>query len=86
AGQIVESAPVREFYANPRGNEAGIHISQDHGEGMIIHGTRQWTDYRVDAGVTVHLGRYAGLATGRATGRSSGSGAPGVEADVPAVR
>ncbi len=47
---------------NFRGYAAGIRISQDRGEGLIIHGTRQWTDYRVDAGVTVHLGRYAGLA------------------------
>ncbi len=47
---------------NFRGYEAGIRISQDRGEGLIIHGTQQWTDYRVDAGVTVHLGRYAGLA------------------------
>lgn len=28
---------------------------------MIIHGTREWTDHRVSANVTVHLGRYAGL-------------------------
>jgi ADP-ribosylglycohydrolase len=37
-------------------------ISQDRGEGMIIHGTRQWTDYRVAADVTVHLADYAGVA------------------------
>jgi hypothetical protein len=36
-------------------------ISQDRGEGMIIHGARDWTDYRVAADVAVHLAGYAGL-------------------------
>lgn len=36
-------------------------ISQDRGEGMIIHGSRQWTDYRVAADVTMHLAEYAGI-------------------------
>ena len=36
-------------------------ISQDRGEGMIIHGGRQWGDYRVQTALTVHLGRYAGI-------------------------
>jgi hypothetical protein len=31
-------------------------ISQDRGEGMIIHGGRRWTDYRVETALTVHLG------------------------------
>jgi ADP-ribosylglycohydrolase len=38
-----------------------FHISQDRGEGLIIHGTRQWTDYKVTSDVVVHLGQYAGL-------------------------
>jgi ADP-ribosylglycohydrolase len=37
-------------------------ISQDRGEGMILHGTRDWTDYRVEADVTLHLGAYGGIA------------------------
>ncbi|HTJ56056.1 MAG TPA: ADP-ribosylglycohydrolase family protein [Devosiaceae bacterium] len=37
-------------------------ISQDCGEGLIIHGTRQWTDYAVEAEIVVHLGNYGGLA------------------------
>ena len=37
-------------------------ISQDRGDGIIIHGTRQWTDYRVSSTATVHLGTSAGLA------------------------
>jgi hypothetical protein len=37
-------------------------ISQDRGEGIIIHGTRQWTDYKVAADVMIHLGNEAGVA------------------------
>ena len=37
-------------------------ISQDSGEGIIIHGTRQWTDYAVRSRITVHLGTYGGVA------------------------
>ena len=37
-------------------------ISQDRGQGMIIHGGRRWTDYRVAAEITVHLASHAGLA------------------------
>ncbi len=44
------------------GDASGICISRDRGEGLIIHGTRQWVDYSVSASVKVHLGRYAGLA------------------------
>jgi ADP-ribosylglycohydrolase len=37
-------------------------ISQDSGEGIIIHGTRQWTDYVVRTRITIHLGDYGGVA------------------------
>jgi hypothetical protein len=37
-------------------------ISQSVGEGIIIHGTRHWTDYSVSARITVHLGKEGGLA------------------------
>jgi ADP-ribosylglycohydrolase len=37
-------------------------ISQDRGEGIIIHGTRQWTDYSVASEVVIHLGTYGGVA------------------------
>jgi hypothetical protein len=36
-------------------------ISQDRGEGMIIQGGRQWSDYRVETALTVHLAEYAGI-------------------------
>ena len=38
-------------------------IAQDSGEGIISHGTREWTDYRVVAPkLTIHLGGPAGVA------------------------
>jgi ADP-ribosylglycohydrolase len=37
-------------------------ISQDRGEGIISHGTRQWTDYEVKADIAIHLGNYGGVA------------------------
>ena len=36
-------------------------VSQDRGEGMIICGGRQWSDYRVETAFTVHLAEYAGI-------------------------
>ncbi len=40
-----------------------IHIGQDHGEGILTYGTREWTDYRVAVPrLTVHLGAPAGIA------------------------
>ncbi|MFC6488031.1 ADP-ribosylglycohydrolase family protein [Nitratireductor sp. GCM10026969] len=37
-------------------------ISQARGEGMIIHGTRDWTDYRVETECVLHLGDFGGVA------------------------
>ena len=37
-------------------------ISQGQGEGLVSHGTRQWTDYQVSSEVVLHLGEYGGLA------------------------
>ncbi|CAM2152175.1 ADP-ribosylglycohydrolase [Pararobbsia alpina] len=37
-------------------------ISQSVGDGIIIHGTRHWKDYSVQAPITVHLGKEGGLA------------------------
>jgi ADP-ribosylglycohydrolase len=37
-------------------------ISQDRGEGIIVHGTRQWTDYSVASEIVLHLGTYGGVA------------------------
>ena len=37
-------------------------ISQSRGEGLISHGTRQWTDYEVRSDIVIHLGNYGGVA------------------------
>lgn len=37
-------------------------ISQNRGEGLIAHGTRQWTDYQLKSEIVIHLGNYGGLA------------------------
>jgi ADP-ribosylglycohydrolase len=37
-------------------------ISHNRGEGLIAHGTRQWTDYQVKTDIVIHLGNYGGVA------------------------
>jgi ADP-ribosylglycohydrolase len=41
--------------------QQAFRISQDRGEGMLIHGTREWTDYRVTTTLTMALAEYAGV-------------------------
>jgi len=41
---------------------AAFRISQSVGEGIIIHGTRQWSDYIVSSSIVIHLGHEGGLA------------------------
>ncbi|GGA94161.1 hypothetical protein GCM10011491_22980 [Brucella endophytica] len=36
-------------------------ISQNRGEGLILQGTRDWTDYVVEADLMLHLGDHGGL-------------------------
>jgi ADP-ribosylglycohydrolase len=36
-------------------------MSQNVGEGIILHGTREWTDYQVTSEVTLLLGDYGGI-------------------------
>ena len=36
-------------------------LVQNHGTGLLIQGTRAWTDYRASAGLTLHLAAAAGL-------------------------
>ena len=38
-----------------------FHISHDRGEGLILHGTREWKDYTVEVDLMVHLGSSAGV-------------------------
>jgi hypothetical protein len=37
-------------------------ISQNRGEGLILQGTRDWTDYAIEADLMLHLGDHGGLA------------------------
>jgi hypothetical protein len=37
-------------------------IVQNHGTGLLIQGTRDWTDYQVSAAITPHMATAAGLA------------------------
>ena len=37
-------------------------VVQDEGVGLVIQGTREWTDYRVSADVTPHMATSAGIA------------------------
>jgi ADP-ribosylglycohydrolase len=37
-------------------------LVQNHGTGLLMQGTREWTDYRVSADVTPHMVRSAGIA------------------------
>lgn len=41
---------------------SAFRISQAVGEGIIIHGTRQWGDYQIAGDVMLHLGNHGGLA------------------------
>ena len=45
---------------NPRYPE--YRLVQNHGTGLLIQGTREWTDYRVSADVTPHMVTSAGIA------------------------
>ncbi len=41
---------------------AGVfRVSQDQGEGLVLQGSRDWSDYEVRAQVKVHLARHAGV-------------------------
>jgi hypothetical protein len=44
------------------GGEGFIHISQDHGIGLLSQGTRDWRDYTFRATVTIMLADRAGIA------------------------
>ncbi len=41
---------------------SGLRISQDRGTGLLIHGTREWTDYEIQASIRPHLARRTGVA------------------------
>ena len=41
---------------------SSFRISQSEGEGIVAHGTREWTDYTIDTALVVHHACHAGLA------------------------
>ena len=41
---------------------SAFRISQARDEGIIIHGTRQWTDYQASGTIMLHLGNHGGIA------------------------
>ena len=43
------------------GGSEPYRLIQDHGTGLIIQGTRQWTNYRFSAAITPHLVKAAGI-------------------------
>ncbi len=45
-----------------RGYPETYRLMQNHGRGLLMQGTREWTDYRVTADVSPHLVKAAGLA------------------------
>jgi ADP-ribosylglycohydrolase len=62
AGDFWRLAWVNSVSIFSKNFPAAFRISQSVGEGIIIHGTRQWSDYNVSAAITIHLGREGGLA------------------------
>jgi len=44
------------------GSRGGFGVIQNHGRGLLMQGTREWTDYQVSAAMTPHLLRAGGLA------------------------
>ncbi|HUP82775.1 MAG TPA: ADP-ribosylglycohydrolase family protein, partial [Candidatus Limnocylindria bacterium] len=61
-GEFWRMAWVNGVDLFPKRFASAFHISQNRGEGLISHGTRQWTDYEVKTDLVVHLGNYAGVA------------------------
>ena len=49
-----------DHFETPEGE--GFRLIQDRGTGMIIHGTREWTDYEVSSAITPHSVKSCGLA------------------------
>jgi len=62
AGDFWRLAWVNSVSIFSKNFPAAFRISQSVGEGIIIHGTRQWTDYAVSASVSIHLAQEGGLA------------------------
>jgi ADP-ribosylglycohydrolase len=62
AGDFWRQAWINSVSIFSKNFPAAFRISQSVGEGIIIHGTRHWTDYTVSSNVNIHLGHEGGLA------------------------
>jgi ADP-ribosylglycohydrolase len=49
---------VDQFHSRP---DEPYRLVQNHGSGLLIQGTREWSDYRVSATVTPHLAKAGGI-------------------------
>jgi ADP-ribosylglycohydrolase len=61
-GALWRSAWVNGVDQCERWYPESFRLMQNHGTGLLIHGTREWTDYCVSAVITPHMVKSAGLA------------------------
>ncbi len=61
-GTVWRRAWVDGVESSERWWQEPMRLIQNEGRGLMIHGTRDWADYRVQATVTPHLARHAGIA------------------------
>ncbi len=61
-GTLWRRAWVDGVESSERWWQEPMRLIQNEGRGLMIHGTRDWADYRVQATVTPHLARHAGIA------------------------
>lgn len=62
AGDFWRAAWINSVSIFSKNFPMAFRISQSVGDGIIIHGTRHWTDYAAAARIAVHLGKEGGLA------------------------
>lgn len=61
-GQMWQRAWVNGVDRFETGWPESFRLIQNEGTGLLIQGTREWTDYRVSAALTIHLASAAGIA------------------------
>jgi ADP-ribosylglycohydrolase len=61
-GTMWRSAWVNGVDQCERWYPEAFRLMQNYGRGLLIHGTREWTDYRVSAVITPHMVKAAGIA------------------------
>ncbi|MBX3085936.1 MAG: ADP-ribosylglycohydrolase family protein [Anaerolineae bacterium] len=61
-GEMWQRAWVEGIFRLRDTKTAPFHLTQNEGIGVLSQGTREWTDYQVQAAITPHLCKSAGLA------------------------